>query len=48
MVFGIRFDTVRKLDALNELGQLVFAIQLEPLFLGGHDQLEDHDLRCLQ
>ena len=44
---GSDFDPVGEPDTLNELGQLVVAIEPAPAFLGGLDQLEHHRERRL-
>ena len=44
---GGGFDPVGEPDTLNELGQLVVAIEPPPTFLGGIDELEHHCERRL-
>ena len=44
---GSNFDPVGKPDTLNELGQLVVAIEPTPAFLRRIDQLEHHRERRL-
>ena len=44
---GDDFDSVCEPDTLNELGQLIMAIEPPPTFLGGIDELEHHCERRL-
>lgn len=43
---GVDFDPVGEPDTLNELGQLVVAIEPAPAFLRGIDELEPATARC--
>ena len=43
MVFGfVGLDAVSELDALDDSGRFVVAVETAPGLAGGHDQLEDH------
>ena len=41
-------DAVLEFDALDDFGQLIFALQPSPRFCNGIDQFEDHELGGLR
>ena len=41
-------DSVLEFDALNDLWQLVLAVQSAPCFCGGTDEFEHHELGGLR